>query len=91
MTKWPMGAREDIITEYGGRSRAEQLSNPDSVSVLSVPSTYGDKRFPISAGVIHATSPPQYAETAVFGVAPLTTAQTSSIRASFQPLITTAP
>src|SRR2546427_9149213 len=91
MTRCPIGARDERITDLGGRGWADELSSPASVTVLSVASTYADGRLPISAGVIHWCGPPQYSATPVFGVPPFTTSHTSAIALIGHLLITASP
>jgi hypothetical protein len=53
MARWPIGAREERMTDFAGNKDAEQLANPESVSVRFVLLMYGVSLLPISAGVIH--------------------------------------
>ena len=51
MTKCPIGAREERITERGGSMCAELSLRPRSEIFRSVSAMYGLGRLPISAGV----------------------------------------
>ncbi|WP_297922720.1 hypothetical protein [Metallibacterium sp.] len=68
--RWPIGARVETITDFGGSKAEEQLSRPAFVIFREVEEMNGLSVFPISAGVNQLISPSQYSCFEVSGVPP---------------------